>query len=410
MILSHRIQLDPTEAQKEYFARACGTARMVWNWALAEWGEQYKIGGQPSANELSRYFNSFKYEKFPWLRDIHKNAHAEPFRNLRRAFSKFFKGEAKYPKFKKKGKCRDSFYIQNDAISVRCKNIRIPLLGWIRTTEELRFDGKIMRGVVIREADKWFISITVEMPDPSPTAPKGDPVGIDLGLTHFATMSTGEKIEAPKPLARHLSKLRKLSRKVSRKKLGSKNRTKAVTKVARLHRRIKNVRKDFLHKLSTKLTKNHSEICVEDLSVANMVQNGHLARAISDANWSEFKTQLEYKTRLYGSTLTVRDRFFASSKLCSDCGHKVEALPLSVREWTCPSCGSIHDRDINAAKNLLKAPDTSPVDGDQNETIPAARRESTPVETEALAPDGGCETMVCEAGTTNEAEIGPLTR
>jgi len=354
MILSHRIQLEPTAKQRIYFAKAAGTSRMVWNWALAEWNEQYDAGGKPKANELKRYFNSFKYEEFEWIYEIHRDAHAQPFANLQTAFNRWFAKKGGRPKFKKKGKSRESFYVANDKLKVNGRRVTLPVVGSVRLTERLRFEGKIQSAVVSQTAGRWFISISVDVADKPVETPKCAPIAVDLGLTTFATLSDGQKITAPKPLAAQLKRLRRLSKSHSRKVFGSANRRKASRKLAQCHRDIQNIRNDFIHKFTTSLAKNHSEICIEDLAVSNMVRNRCLSRAISDAGWSETRRQFDYKPRLYGSKLTVRDRFFASSKLCSDCGNKVEALPLSIREWTCPSCGSIHDRDKNAAKNLLK--------------------------------------------------------
>lgn len=359
MTRSHRIALDPTVAQIKYFAQAAGTARFTWNWALAEWNSQYEAGGKPKANELKRFWNSIKYERFPWLRKVHRDAHSQPFANLQAAWTTYFKSlkngsKAGRPKFKKKGKARDSFYVANDKLSFDDCSVRLPVIGFVRLRESLRFVGKIMSATVSREADRWFIAVSVEVPDVVASAPVGDPIGVDLGLTTFAKLSTGEPIFAPRPLRAALKKLRKLGRWFSRKLLGSKNRQRAVMKLALQHRRVKNVRRDFIHKLTTRLAKTHREICIEDLNVNGLLKNHKLALHIADAAWSETRRQLTYKTILYGSTLTVRDRWFASSKLCSECGVKNDSLSLSVREWTCQNCGAIHDRDENAAKNLVK--------------------------------------------------------
>jgi putative transposase len=350
--LTHRIQLDPTVRQREYFAQACGTARFVWNWAMAEWNAQYAAGQKPKASALKAQFNAIKYQRFPWLQGIHRDAHAQPFANLSRAFNNFFQGRAKRPTFKKKGKCRDSFYVANDKFAVNGRVVWLPIVGRVKTTEALRFAGKIQSATVSRDADRWFISISVEMPDQHPEPPDGEAVGVDLGIATFATLSTGEKVEAPKPLKKALRKLRRLGQQHSRKRLKSQNRRKAAMKLARQHRRIKNIRQDFLHKFTTRLAKSHREICIEDLNVQGMVKNHNLALHISDAGWSEARRQLEYKAQLHGSCLTIRDRFYASSKTCSACGWRVDALPLSLREWVCPQCGIVHDRDINAAVNL----------------------------------------------------------
>jgi putative transposase len=362
MIRAHRIQLDPTAKQRIYFAKACGTARKVWNWALAEWNEQYEMGGKPKANELKRYWNAIKYEKFPWLKEIHRDAHAQPFANLHSAFKQFFTKKGKRPRFKKKGKSRDSFYVANDTFEVNEKRVRLPIIGSVRMTESLRFEGKIQSAVVSREADRWFISIAFELPEPVVNHQTCKPVGIDLGLTTFAALSTGEKIEAPKPLAVSIKRLQRLSRHQSRKVIGSNNRRKAATRLARYHRRVKNIRQDFIHKFTTKIASSHSEVCIEDLNVSGMLKNHKLARAIMDAGWSETARQLTYKCPAFGSTLTVRDRFFASSKICSKCGVKNTLLKLSDRIWTC-ICGAVHDRDINAGQNLVQGSNTEGYSG-----------------------------------------------
>jgi putative transposase len=220
--------------------------------------------------------------------------------------------------------------------------------------ESLRFcRGKLQRATISREAGRWFIAIVVEMKDKHVESPKGEPVGVDLGLKTFATLSTGEKIEAPKPLAIAIRRLRRLSKQHSRKKLGSNNRRKAARRLAVFHRKVKNIRKDFIHKFTTRLTRTHRQICIEDLNVSGMLKNHKLSRAIFDVSWSETRRQFEYKGRLRNCEIVVRDRFYASSKLCSVCGHKLDVLPLSVREWDCPSCGTHHDRDQNASQNLV---------------------------------------------------------
>ena len=180
-------------------------------------------------------------------------------------------------------------------------------------------------------------------------------IGIDLGLTHFATLSDGEKIPAPNAFRKHEKKLAKLQRKLAKKKKGSKNRTKARLKVAKLHAKIADIRKDFIHKLSTRLIHENQVIAIETLAVSNMQKNRKLAKSISDAGWAEFVRQLEYKARWYGRELVKIDRWYPSSKRCSDCGYTAEKMPLSVRQWTCPNCGANHDRDVNAARNILAA-------------------------------------------------------
>lgn len=230
----------------------------------------------------------------------------------------------------------------------------MPRLGCICLKEISKVTGHILSATVSREADRWFVSLTCEMEIPEPAPIAGEPVGIDMGLNHFAVMSDGVKIEAPKPLGKYLKRLKRLSKKHSRKQKGSKNRRKSAMALARLHRRIRNIRRDFLHKLSTTLAKTKPEIVIEDLNVQGMMRNDRLARHIADVGWSEFRRMLGYKTLWYGSLLTQINRFYPSSKTCSECGHIMESLALSIREWDCPSCGTHHDRDENASKNLKK--------------------------------------------------------
>ncbi len=362
MIISHKIRLNPNNKQATYFAKAAGTARFAYNWALAEWQTQYAAWKEdnnlpkPSQFSLRKQLNAIKREQFPWMLDVTKNAPQMAIIQLGIAFKNFFAGRAKYPQFKKKGKSRDSFTLTNDQFAIAACRIRIPNLGLVRMRETLRFSGKILSATISRTADQWFASITVDTQDHNhlPPAENQGMVGVDLGVSALATLSTGEKVVGAKPHKALLSRLKRLSRSLSRKIKGSASRHKAKQKLATLHARIANIRKDSLHKLTTDLTRRFHTIGIEDLNVSGMVKNHHLSRAISDMGFFEFRRQLEYKAGMRGGVVVVADRFFASSKTCSaaDCGHKVDKLPLSVREWTCPVCGAIHDRDVNAAKNL----------------------------------------------------------
>ena len=351
MYLSHRICLNPTRTQANYFARAAGTARFAYNWALAEWKRQYEAGDKPTWQKLDAKLNHIKHSEFPWMRDVTMQATQNSLLNLGSAFQNFFAGRARYPKFKRKFR-HDSFKLSNKNFRIDGSRIRIPKLGCVRMREALRFTGKLISCTISRRADKWFASIVVDTEPVLKPAENQGAVGIDLGLTTFATLSNGQKIAAPKPLAKLLAMLKRLSRSFSRKQKGSKNREKARIKLARLHLRIWNIRQDFLHKLTSDLTRRYNTICVEDLNVKGMLRNDKLARAISDVGWYEFRRQLEYKSAMRGNNLVFADRFFASSKLCSQCGHKMEQMPLSVRQWKCLCCGAEHDRDVNAAINL----------------------------------------------------------
>jgi putative transposase len=360
MIIAHKIALDPTNEQVTYFKKACGVARFAYNWALAEWKRQYKASKsdpsipRPSQKALRRQLNAIKREQFPWMMDVTKCAPQMAIIHLGKAFQNFFEGRAKYPKFHKKG-VHDSFTLTNDQFDLDGSRIRIPNLGWVRMRESLRFAGKLLSATISRVADRWFVSIAVDTPNTShlPQAENQGAVGVDLGVKALATLSTGETIPGPKPHKALLGRLRRLSRSLSRKQKGSANRAKAKAKLSRLHARIANIRADALHKLTTSLTRRFHTIGIEDLNVRGMVKNRRLARSIMDMGFFEFKRQLEYKAAMRGGVVVVADRFFASSKTCSACGHKLDDLPLSVREWKCPACGTVHDRDVNAAKNLL---------------------------------------------------------
>lgn len=354
MLIAHKIALDPNNVQATYFASAAGTARFAYNWALAEWQRQYEAWKldntqpKPSQMALRRQLNGIKAEQFPWMLEVTKNAPQMAIIQLGAAFQNFFADRAKYPRFRKKGH-HDRFSLTNDQFSVDGSRIRIPLLGWVRMRETLRFTGKIMSATVSRVADRWFVSIPVDTPD-SLSLPKAEnqgAAGVDLGVSALATLSTGESITGPKAHKAFLARLQRLSRGLSRKVKNSENRKKA-----KLHARISNVRKDALHQLTTSLTRRFHTIGIEDLNVCGMVKNRHLSRAISDMGFFEFRRQLEYKATQRGGMIVVADRWYPSSKTCSSCGHKIETLPLTVREWTCPECGSVHDRDVNAAINL----------------------------------------------------------
>jgi putative transposase len=353
MLRSHKIALQPNNKQSTYFKKACGVARFAYNWALAEWERQYKAGEKPSEVSLRRQLNAIKREEFPWMLEVTKCAPQMAIIHLGTAFKNFFAGRAKHPTFKKKG-VHDSFTLTNDKFAVDGKRIRIPKLGWVRMREELRFIGKIMSATISRKADKWYVSITVDTQDTPAKSENQAVVGVDLGVNRLATLSDGTKIEGRKPYKALLTRMRRLSRSLSRKQKGSKNYKEVQMQLAGLHARIANIRNDELHKLTTMLTRQYSVIVIEDLNVKGMMSNRRLARAVGDMGFYEFRRQLEYKTAMRGGKLIVADRWFASSKMCSKCGVKYEKMPISIRSWTCPGCGAHHDRDMNAAMNLMK--------------------------------------------------------
>jgi putative transposase len=388
MLLAHRIRLDPTPAQRDYFASAAGTARRVWNWALAEWRRQVADGKSPNAAALRKQFNRIKYsdpewlnaDGQPWLRAIHRDAHSQPFTYLAKAWTRYFDQRragqpAHPPRFKKKGRCRDAFYLANDKFRLEGTSAVLPKIGRVALRQALRWPGHIMGACVSREADHWFLSIQVDVPDHAAILHrKGNGItGVDLGISTAATLSSGEKIEAPRPLKTALRRLRIRSRRLSRKLEAakgcaegegrmphgarvpmSKNRIKGARLQACLHARIACVRRDFLNKLTTRLCRENQALGIEDLYVKGMLTNVRLARAIVDVGFFEFRRQLLYKARRYGTKILIADRWYPSSKLCSSCGSHRAILGLGERSWTCNVCGTCHDRDVNAAINLKR--------------------------------------------------------
>ncbi len=360
MLISHKIALNPNNKQATYFSRAAGVARFAYNWALSEWNKQYEAHKldptqtKPSQFLLRRQLNAIKSKAFPWMLDVTKNAPQMAIIQLGLAFKNFFQKRADYPTFRKKGR-DDRFSLTNDQFAVNGSRIRIPKLGWVRMRETLRFTGKIQSATISRRADRWFASISVETEDNShlSKAENQGAVGVDLGISALATLSTGEPaIPGPRPLKHLLKRLKRLSRRLSRKEKGSNNRKKAKMALAKLHARINNIRQNALHHLSTDLTRRFHTIGIENLNVKGMMKNHCLSRSIADMGFFEFRRQLEYKAEWRGVLVVVADRFYPSSKLCSYCGYKNEKLRLSDREWTCDDCHTTLDRDVNAAINL----------------------------------------------------------
>jgi putative transposase len=274
-------------------------------------------------------------------------------KNLGRAFARFFKQEAHYPRFKKKG-VHDSFRADNGPGTFACsgKRIKLPLIGWVRLREALRFAGKALSVTISREAERWYASVTVAIAQQVPVRENEAAGGVDLGVRALATLSDGTVVAGPKALRGALKRLRQRSRALSRKVKGSANRHKAARTLARLHARIAHVRADALHKLTTSLVRQFTVIGIEDLNVRGMLANDRLARAVADVGMHEFRRQLTYKAAMAGTQVVVAGRWFPSSKTCPRCGFVLAALPLAVRTRTCPACGCRHERDRAAAMNL----------------------------------------------------------
>ena len=356
---AYKFRFYPDPEQENILARTFGSARFAYNYMLrlrtdAWYERQERIGYHETSSALTLLK---KDTDFGWLNEVSCVPVQQSLRHLQTAFTNFFAKRAAYPSFKSKHGKQSAEYTSSafkwDGKSLTLAKMKEPLA--IRFSRTIPKAAKVTTVTVSKDtAGRHFVSMLCD--DAVAALPEETGrIGIDLGLTHFAILSTGEKIDAPNVFRRNEKKLAKLQRRLAKKQKGSKNRAKAKLKVARIHAKIADTRRDFTHKLSTRLIRENQTIAVETLAVKNMVKNGTLAKSISDAGWSEFVRQLEYKARWYGRTLVGIDKWYPSSKRCSECGFVVSKLPLSVREWTCPECGAVHDRDINAACNILAA-------------------------------------------------------
>lgn len=354
-----RYELAPTAAQRAALANHAGAARWAWNWGLSVRRKAFKRRRQTmNAMDLHRLLNRLKRTpRYGWLYEVSKCAPQEALRDLERAYANAWRGRKSgrrvgLPRWKKRGRCPERFRLTG-TIRVEDGAVVLPRIGRVASKEPTgKFGGRILSTTCRREADRWYCSLTVEVERPDPVPVTGPVVGVDRGITRFAVCSDGTGINNPRALERSLRRLRRRARAVSRKRPGSRNRRKAALALARCHRRVRNQRADALHKATTALAKAKSVIVVEDLHVAGMLRNRHLARAISDQGWAEFHHQLAYKTTWYGSKLLVAPRFYPSSKTCSGCRLVKATLPLSERTFHCQACGLVVDRDLNAARNL----------------------------------------------------------
>ncbi|GHO79444.1 transposase [Ktedonobacter sp. SOSP1-85] len=352
-----KYRVYPTQQQQQILAQTFGCCRFVYNWALrkktdAYYNEQRRL----YYKELSALLTELKQqEETHWLNEVSSVPLQQALRHLDKAFLNFFEGRASYPTFHKKRHAQSATYTTNAFTwrngSLTLAKMSEPLqIVWSRPLPQ----GGIPSSVTISKdgAGRYFLSILVE--EEIAHLPSNEQaIGADLGLTSFVALSTGEVVGNPRFFHKDEKKLAKAQRRHARKKKGSKNRDKARLKVARLHARIADRRRDFLHKLSTHLIRENQTICVESLQVKNMVKHPTLSKAISDVGWSAFVSQLEYKADWYGRNLVKIDKWYPSSKRCFACGHLLTSLALDVRQWDCPGCGAHHDRDLNAAKNIV---------------------------------------------------------
>lgn len=360
MYLSHKVELKPNNAQVTAFSQHIGVTRHAWNWGLEEcnklseqrFKEKENTGKYvtkfPTAIDLHKRLVAEVKPVLPWYYESSKCSPQESLRDLEKAFKRFFKGISEKPKFKKKGG-KSSFFLEHPiCLMTEDKRIKLPKIGWVRLKEPLK-PGAVIKSVVIAgRAGRWFLSYKFGVEPKS--SGNTSVVGVDLGISKLATLSTGETF-TNKRIASDEAKLRRLQRQMSRRQKGSNRRKATAQRIAIQHYKLACKRLDVTHKLTSHLAKNHGVIVIEDLCVGNMLKNKRLAASIQHANFGRIRSQLGYKCQLYGSQLVVVDRWFPSSQICNLCGHQ-QKMPLSTRTYKCPYCGKVEDRDLNAAKTL----------------------------------------------------------
>jgi putative transposase len=362
MRTAYKCQAYPDPEQATMLARTFGCVRVVWNRTLAARQARWATHGLgTSYRETDAALTAMKrLPELVWLIEVSSVPLQQALRHQHNASQAFFSGRARYPRFKSRHG-RQAAHFTRSAFRWRDGELFLA-----KTTSPLRFvwswpdtDPATLETTTVTVSrdpcGRWYVTFHVEVADPALLPANGSVVGVDLGITDFAVTSDGRRIANPRHLERKAANLARYQRRMSRKVKGSANRRKAAAKVARAHRKVRAARTDFLHRVSTRLVRDHDLLVVEDLAVRNMVRNRRLARAISDCGWGTFRSMLAYKASRWGRRLVVVDRFYPSSKTCSACGHLLADLALSTRTWQCPACGTRHDRDLNAAKNILAA-------------------------------------------------------
>jgi len=351
-----KFRIYPNEQQIELIQKTFGCVRFIYNLFLQRRISAYRDNKETvNFAQCSRELTVFK-KGFKWLQEPDKGALQNAIKDLDKAYINFFKHTHRFPKFKSKKNRTKSYRTNSTTVSVIGKYIKMPKLGLVKYRDNQTIQGRILNATVKQTPDgKYYIFICCTGIKENYLTPTHKYVGIDFGLKDFVACSDGNKYTAPKFLNKHLKKLAKLQKELEKKDYGSYNWNKARIKLAKMFAYITNSRKDWLQKLSTKIVKEYDVICIEDIAISNMIKNHSLARSIFDVSWYEFTRELEYKARWYGKEIVKIGRFYPSSQLCNVCGYRnKQTKNLSIREWECPQCKTIHDRDVNASKNILK--------------------------------------------------------